>query len=235
MAAHQQQYRLKWNGFHSNLSEIFEKMLINENLVDCTVACDGASIKAHKLILSASSPYFHTLFLSNPCKHPIIILKDVKFSDLKSIIDFIYRGEVNVPQIQLTSLLKTAETLKIRGLTEVGDKQNTNQSLVETNAFRMKKRKRKQSRPRNLTNIESIEQDSSEEENRSENVMNNRFDRNIFNYNNYKTVAERQNDTQKVLENHNEVNVAKDKEMDDIEPSRLMEQSMSTPEVFASS
>ena len=64
------------------------------------------------MVLAACSPYFQSLFLSNPCKHPIVILKDVRFVELKAIIDFMYRGEVNVSQDQLSALLKTAETLK---------------------------------------------------------------------------------------------------------------------------
>lgn len=94
------------------MSDVFLSMLNNENMVDVTLACDGQNIKAHKMVLAACSPYFQTLFQTNPCKHPIVILKDVRFLDLRAIIDFMYRGEVNVGQDQLAALLKTAETLK---------------------------------------------------------------------------------------------------------------------------
>jgi broad-like protein len=46
-----------------------------------------------------------------------VILKDVNFSDLQAILQFMYRGEVNVRQEDLTNFLKTAEVLKIKGLT----------------------------------------------------------------------------------------------------------------------
>jgi hypothetical protein len=42
----------------------------------------------------------------NPCQHPIVILKDVKYSDLKTMVDFMYYGEVNVSQEQLPAILK---------------------------------------------------------------------------------------------------------------------------------
>ncbi|UXI15857.1 Dolichyl-diphosphooligosaccharide-protein glycosyltransferase subunit 2 [Sarcoptes scabiei] len=129
----QQQYCLKWNSFHSNITDVFQNMLVHENLVDVTLACEGASIKAHKMILAACSPYFQNLFMTNPCKHPIVILKDVKFNDLKAIIDFIYSGEVNIPQDQLNSLLKTAETLKIKGLADFGEKQMLNNNHHHNN------------------------------------------------------------------------------------------------------
>lgn len=44
-----------------------------------------------------------------------MILKDVKFTDLKVMVDFMYYGEVNVSQEQLPHILKTAEMLKIKG------------------------------------------------------------------------------------------------------------------------
>ena len=125
-----QQYCLKWNSFTSNMSEMFQEMLTNQILVDCTLACDGASIKAHKLILSACSPYFQQLFLSNPCKHPIVILNDIKFEQLQAIIDFIYSGEVNIPIHELTPLLAAAETLKIKGLSDFHERQNAEQGQL---------------------------------------------------------------------------------------------------------
>lgn len=53
-------------------------------------------------------------------KHPIIILKDVKFEELKAMLDYMYRGEVNISQEQLTTFLKAAESLQIKGLTDTG-------------------------------------------------------------------------------------------------------------------
>ncbi len=118
-----QQYCLKWNNHTNNMVKVFNQLLDDQNFVDVTLACDGASIKAHKMVLSACSTYFKDLFVTNPCKHPIVILKDMRFDDLKAIINFMYCGEVNVSQSQLGALLKTAEILKVKGLTEVNDKQ----------------------------------------------------------------------------------------------------------------
>lgn len=60
--------------------------------------------------------------MENPCTHPTIIMpQDVCFSDLKFIIEFVYRGEIDVSQAELQSLLKTADQLKIKGLCEVPD------------------------------------------------------------------------------------------------------------------
>ncbi|XP_055304688.1 broad-complex core protein isoforms 1/2/3/4/5-like isoform X2 [Sitodiplosis mosellana] len=117
-------YCLRWNNHQSNLLGVFSQLLQDESLVDVTLACsEGASIRAHKVVLSACSSYFQSLFLDHPSRHPIVILKDVRFAELRTLIEFMYKGEVNVQYCQLSALLKTAESLKVKGLAEM-----TNQS-----------------------------------------------------------------------------------------------------------
>lgn len=67
-----------------------------------------------QVVLSACSSYFQSLFLDHPSRHPIVILKDVRFAELRTLIDFMYKGEVNVEYCQLSALLKTAESLKVK-------------------------------------------------------------------------------------------------------------------------
>ncbi|XP_076228427.1 BTB-protein-VII isoform X1 [Nomia melanderi] len=114
-----QQFCLRWNNHQPNFISVFSNLLNNETLVDVTLAAEGRQLQAHKVVLSACSTYFQSLFTVNPCQHPIVILKDVKFSDLKIMVDFMYYGEVNISQDQLPSIIKTAESLKIKGLAEM--------------------------------------------------------------------------------------------------------------------
>jgi len=114
-----QQYCLRWNNHRSNLLSVFDQLLQNESFTDVTLACEGgASIKGHKMVLAACSGYFAALFSELPCKHPVVVLKDVRYADMKAILEYMYRGEVNVEQEQLAALLKVAETLKVKGLVE---------------------------------------------------------------------------------------------------------------------
>jgi len=113
-----QQFCLRWNNFHTNITSAFESLRDDEDFVDITLACEGRQIKAHKMVLSACSPYFRTLLRVNPCQHPIVFLKDVTFANLSSILDFMYHGEVNVSHTELATFLKTAEALRVRGLAE---------------------------------------------------------------------------------------------------------------------
>lgn len=111
-----QQINLKWKSFHSNIVTGFEELWESEGLVDVTLASDGQCLKAHKVILSASSPFFKEIFMRNPCQHPVIVLQDVHYTELISILTFVYKGEVNILQDNLPLLLRAAQTLQIRGL-----------------------------------------------------------------------------------------------------------------------
>jgi hypothetical protein len=53
----------------------------------------------------------------NPCQHPIVILKDVSYDDVSALLSFMYQGEVYITQDRLSSFLRTAEFLHVRGLT----------------------------------------------------------------------------------------------------------------------
>ncbi|XP_044734335.1 protein bric-a-brac 1-like isoform X2 [Chrysoperla carnea] len=130
-----QHFCLRWNNYQTNLTNVFDQLLQNESFVDVTLACDGHSVKAHKMVLSACSPYFQSLFFDNPCQHPIIIMRDIKWPELKAAVEFMYKGEINVSQEQIGPLLKVAESLKIRGLADVnGGGVNENESLLATTA-----------------------------------------------------------------------------------------------------
>ncbi|XP_063393824.1 protein tramtrack, beta isoform-like isoform X1 [Cydia fagiglandana] len=116
-----QRFCLRWNNHQSNMLSVFDQLLHAETFTDVTLAVDGQLLKAHKMVLSACSPYFQALFVNHQEKHPIVILKDVPYSDMKSLLDFMYRGEVSVDQERLTAFLKVAESLRIKGLTEVNE------------------------------------------------------------------------------------------------------------------
>lgn len=52
----------------------------------------------------------------------MIVLKDILYNDLLALIEFIYMGEVRVKHNDLPSFLRTAEVLRVRGLTESSSK-----------------------------------------------------------------------------------------------------------------
>ncbi|XP_029165823.1 protein abrupt-like isoform X1 [Nylanderia fulva] len=115
----EQQYSLRWNDFHLSILNSFRCLREKEDFVDVTLACDSCTFTAHKVVLSACSPYFRDLLKANPCQHPIVILRDVASSDMESLLRFMYNGEVHVGQEQLPAFLKTAQMLQVKGLADV--------------------------------------------------------------------------------------------------------------------
>lgn len=59
--ADDQQFCLRWNEFQSNMVSSFKHLREEKSFTDVTLACDGQTCKAHKMVLSACSPYFKAL------------------------------------------------------------------------------------------------------------------------------------------------------------------------------
>ncbi|XP_067136001.1 protein tramtrack, beta isoform-like [Centruroides vittatus] len=137
------QFYFKWPNHKGDLVSSFKRLLTEENLMDVTLYCEGQKAKAHKLILSASSPIFSSIFIDNPNQYPVIALTDTKYSDLKIILEFIYNGEIYIPRSQLSGVLKTAEVLKINGLLQC---EEVAKDSAEVSTSQSKKRKRRRKR-----------------------------------------------------------------------------------------
>lgn len=100
------------------LASVLNDMLQCGHLVDVTIYCDDGQLNAHKLVLAASSTYFRNLFtrMKNAFHYPIIVLREMPVNDLKSIIQYIYHGEVHVPIDRVDSFRRYADYLQIDGV-----------------------------------------------------------------------------------------------------------------------
>jgi len=125
-----EKFCLRWNEFESNISVAFKDIREEKDFFDCTLSCGAMQIQAHKLILSACSPFFKSILKKNPHQHPLLYLKGVEFTDLQSVLDFMYHGEVNVAQEELNSFLSVAEDLQVKGLTQTNTSNPPKQKSV---------------------------------------------------------------------------------------------------------
>lgn len=55
------QFCLRWNNFGTTMTAALHTLHEGGDFVDVTLAADGMQLKAHKLILSACSPYFRDI------------------------------------------------------------------------------------------------------------------------------------------------------------------------------
>ncbi|XP_066586471.1 zinc finger and BTB domain-containing protein 14 isoform X4 [Prorops nasuta] len=115
-------FNLTWNNHLANLSGLFEGLYKSGSLTDATLACQGGMLRAHRLVLAACSPYFERVFKEHYGEQPILILKGVAVEEMECLLDFMYRGSIDVAEEHLPSLIKTATDLEIRGLS--GDQRN---------------------------------------------------------------------------------------------------------------
>ena len=74
-------------------------------------------VKAHKALLSASSPVFETILKQNDLPKPLIFMRRVNSRLLNLLMDFVYFGQVEVDASKINEFLAIAEDLKIKGLT----------------------------------------------------------------------------------------------------------------------
>ena len=131
MGGGDQNYCLRWNEYEKKYVEAFRVLRDNEYFTDVTLAADGHTVKAHRVILSACSNYFHSILKNmGPWQHPVLLLQDVRPGDLTSLMDFIYFGQVNMNQDSLDGFLKIAEKLKIKGLCDTMAAGGSNQILL---------------------------------------------------------------------------------------------------------
>jgi len=121
-------FALRWNDFHGNISSSFRNLRESPDFQDVTLFCGDAehSVKAHKVILSACSPYLHSalaMVSSTPAHSVLLLPPGIDPDHLTSLVDFMYYGEVSVQGDQLDKFLNLAESLQVRGL--VADKDET--------------------------------------------------------------------------------------------------------------
>ncbi|KAH8368800.1 hypothetical protein KR084_007434 [Drosophila pseudotakahashii] len=112
-----QEFCVRWNSHLGSIGAAFPQLLAGQRFVDVTLACEGTQVHCHRLVLAACSTYFEAILAEHPCKHPVIILpREIKLWEIQALVDFMYKGEVNVTQAGLGQLLRCAEQLQIRGL-----------------------------------------------------------------------------------------------------------------------
>jgi hypothetical protein len=123
-------FKLRWNDHHSIFFSTAEALCQGDHLTDVTLSCGKREFSAHKLVLSVCSTYFNELFTPKSNKNrpangaAIVYLKDVDAHHMELLLNFMYRGEINVEEAELMDLIATARGLSIRGLSDSDEDSN---------------------------------------------------------------------------------------------------------------
>ena len=112
-----EKFCLKWNDFHQNIVSSYSILRKDSDFCDVTlVSQDDHQIEAHKIILTACSPFFSNVLRKKKHSHPLIYMRGLQAKDLVAMVDFIYYGEANIYQEDLDGFLALAEELQLKGL-----------------------------------------------------------------------------------------------------------------------
>ncbi|EEC17539.1 conserved hypothetical protein [Ixodes scapularis] len=102
----------------NHLSEAFlamNCMRLKGQLCDVQLTAGGQQLRAHRLVLAASSPYFHAMFNSDMCEKSKgeVVLHDISFMALQLLVEFAYTGEVVITEANVQGLLPAASLVQV--------------------------------------------------------------------------------------------------------------------------
>ena len=132
-----EKFHINWNDFQAKVSSSFQTIRDEGQFSDVTlVSDDQVSFPLHKLVLSTSSNLFKTLLVNNPHPNPLLYLHGVNSFMMKHIIDFMYKGQVDIVQDQLDHFLIEAQKFQLEGLMPSADEEI--QNSTRTNMYENK-------------------------------------------------------------------------------------------------
>ena len=112
-------YNMQWAGYTEHFRTMMRGMLVSKENSDVTFVCDNLqTIRSHKNILSASSPTFEKMFGYSQGNVMFLYMRGIKHNILKSILEFIYIGEVHLQEDCLEEFISVARSVEITGLNE---------------------------------------------------------------------------------------------------------------------
>ena len=109
---------IKWDNFKTHVTQAFDSLRKDKDFFDVTlVSEDEVQVPAHRIILASCSPYMKKILKKNQNNTPFMLYLDgINSNDLLHVLDYIYLGEVKVPQKNLPSFIKVSKKLKLEGL-----------------------------------------------------------------------------------------------------------------------
>ena len=114
-----EQFNLNWHSYNDHLKEMMQNLLLSTESTDVTLVCeDKTKFQAHKFVLNACSPVFHSIINDMPQKCPIIYLRGVFATEMKSILQFMYLGQVTLYQERMNDFFDVAKSLEIKEISE---------------------------------------------------------------------------------------------------------------------
>ena len=136
-----EQFTIHNNYFDTLATNTFKNLLDDEYFTDVKlITADNKQIKSHKVILSTYSIFFKNVFLNSAETNLAIYLKDILYTELCWILNFIYIGQCKIEQTELDRFLSVGKDLEVQGIMEEdrGDIKDQSLNLIENMMENMK-------------------------------------------------------------------------------------------------
>ena len=115
---------VSWNNFQNVAKDMFRQLKSDTDFTDVTlVSEDLVHIRAHKVILAASSDLFQAILRNTSSPNSLLYLKGVHHDHLEALMTFVYDGEVEVEEKNLEELMRVAMELQVKGLFKENDEE----------------------------------------------------------------------------------------------------------------
>lgn len=139
---HRELFCLKREKFTNNFSAELFDFFTESKYHDVTLVSDEqVPFKAHKFVLSACSPVMKSLLMNNPHPHPIIYLGGLGHLELKSVLQFMYLGEIKFYKGKRSKLLEAAKNLQLKQLEEAIVPKKSSHEIRERNFHKFSEQK----------------------------------------------------------------------------------------------
>ena len=100
--------------FNSKLNEF----LADGKYCDVNIRIDGKSFKCHRLVLSAASEYFDTMF-SEHSRGKYFTLEEVDAEIFEEVVRYVYTGDVILTEGNVLGVLRASQFYKLLGVEEL--------------------------------------------------------------------------------------------------------------------
>ena len=116
---HQEKYSLTWHAFSDHLKNMMKELMMNEDFADVTLITeDKKQINANMSVLSACSPVFKDILKKDKNSSAIMYLRGIQYSEMESIMKYIYLGEAKCYEERMDEFLAVAKSLEIKEFCE---------------------------------------------------------------------------------------------------------------------
>lgn len=119
--------QVRWADHDKLIGGTFKSLFDDEALTDIRLCCKDGVLEAHKLVMATCSPYFRKIFEDNRDIRMVVLVNGVKTSEMKLLLEFMYKGRVQIEPKMFHKISGLAEQLEVKNFEKSDDFEDTDQ------------------------------------------------------------------------------------------------------------